>query len=698
MKKPNDLPLYSSRITNTYVEYIQKYYPHVDIDKIFKYAGMTRYEVEDPGHWFTQKQVDRFHEKVVEKTGNPDIARSAGRYTASSERIGPIKQYSLGLITLSTVYQMVEKLYSVMSKGATAKAEIQGPYKVAITVTPNPGTKEKLYQCQNRIGTFESLAQLFAGKLSIINETHCFHKGDKHCRYVIEWEKTPSLMLKLIRNYLFIGIIVAAPVLFFLMPSSIWAIMTLSFISATLLLSSYSEHMLRKELYTTIESQGNAAKELINEINVRHNNALLVQEIGQVTSTIVEVDQLVKDVMHIIMRYLNYDRGMIFMSDAACENLMFHTGIGYNNETKKSLAATKIKLSEDHGNTVISRVFHTQKPCLSNQTEGSTELSLMRTEINNPIEMYAFICVPIIYENESLGILIVENVEHKKQLTQSDMSLLIGVASQVAVGINNARSFQKLNDIKEEIQRSHDDLEIRVDERTAALEKLNQELNMEIEERRKSERRLKTTIKEKDVLIREVHHRVKNNLQVISSLLDMSKRRAKHPETVDLLSEAHAKIFTMSLIHSQLYKSDRFDEINMGRFIRDFVGQLAQLYHGDRNIELNIQAEDIYLSVTQAIPSALALNEIISNAFKHAFTETKNGRVSIIFRKIDHQRIHLNIRDNGIGIPDHIDIDNTETLGLKLIRNLVSVQLKGELEIDCSHGTEINIVLPIIKE
>ena len=240
-------------------------------------------------------------------------------------------------------------------------------------------------------------------------------------------------------------------------------------------------------------------------------------------------------------------------------------------------------------------------------------------------------------------------------------------------------------------------LELRVEKRTAELEELNRELNMEIAERLKSENRLKTTIKEKDILIKEVHHRVKNNMQVISSLLDMSKSRAKHPETVDLLSEAQAKIFTMSLIHSQLYQSDRFDEINMGRFIRSLVDHLSQMHCGDKNINLRIEAADIYLSVTQAIPCGLAVNEIISNAYKHAFDGKEDGEIAIFLQKKQDQKLHLNIKDNGIGIPDHVNIDNTETLGIKLVRNLVLLQLKGDLQVNRSGGTEIDIEFQLIK-
>ncbi len=552
MKKQDDVPLYSSRITNTYVEYIQKFYPDINIDNLLEYAGMTLYEVEDPGHWFTQTQVDRFHERVVEESENPEIARAAGRYTASSERIGPIKQYSLGLMTLSTVYQMVEKLYSVMSRGATAKAKVLGTNKVEITVTPAASTKEKSYQCQNRIGTFESLAQLFAENFSTINETHCFHKGDKHCRYIIEWDKTPSLMLKLFRNYMFLAVTVSAPFLFFLLPFNIWANLTLSLISATLLLSIYSDIIEKKELYNTIKAQGNAAKELVNEINIRHNNSLLVQEIGQVTSTIFDIDLLIKDVMGSIMQHLTYDRAMILLADETRERLYYHTGIGYDEEIERDLISENFKIAGNGRKNIIINAFTSQQPCLLNQMGSTEESKSVDIDLFKQIGTHSIICVPIIYEIESLGILVVEDVQEKKQLTQSDMSLLIGVASQIAVGINNVRSFQKLRAIKEELQRSHGDLEVRVEERTTELEKLNRELSIEIAERLKSENRLKTIIKEKDILIKEVHHRVKNNMQVISSLLDMSKSRAKHSETVDLLSEAQAKIFTMSLIHSQL--------------------------------------------------------------------------------------------------------------------------------------------------
>lgn len=697
MKNQDDVPLYNSRITNSYIEYLQHHYPHINIDNILHNSDMKRYEVEDPGHWFTQKQVDCFHEQVVEESNNPNLPREVGRFIASSDSAGAVKQYGLGLLNPMSVYLMVETFYRIMTKGASAIAKKLGPSKVEITVTPQKVVNEKPYQCLNRKGTFESLAKPFTGKYANIRETQCYHKGDKHCRYVIDWENTPALFLKLIRNYMFLGITFTTPILFFLLSFNAWFVLVLGLISTTLFLSAYSDRLEKRELYNTIKAQGNAAKDLVDEIEVRHNNALLVQEIGQVTSSIVDTDQMIIDVLNIIIQHLTYDRGMILMPDNASNILSFLMGVGFDDQIEEKLQSKLSRLDNNASTSVISEAFKTQQPYLYNKIDTLGEDDSKNVDIFRQIGTIAFICVPIVYEKRSLGLLVMEHIHEKRMLTKNDLSLLIGIASQIAVGINNAKSFQTLQSIKEELQRSHDDLENRVEERTSELEKLNRELSSEIEERLKSENKLRTTIKEKDTLFKEVHHRVKNNMQVISSLLDMSISRAKHPETKDLLSEAQAKIFTMSMIHSQLYQSGRFDEINIGRFIRDFTNQLSIFYGADSNIILSIKAADINMSVTQAIPCALGVNEILSNAYKHAFEGISSPRISILLESKDLQTLHLNIRDNGVGIPDYVNIDTTETLGIKLIRNLITIQLKGELNIDNKNGTEIDMEFPLIK-
>src|SRR5210317_1352690 len=162
----DNINLYKSRMAKNYLDYLGKYHPDVRIDSVLEYAGMTRYEVEDPAHWFNQKQIDDFHEILVEKTGDLNISRAAGRYTASGAGFGAAKQYILGLMSPVAGYLLTEKYYPIFSRGAVVKAKKIGPIKVEIVSKPNPGVDEKPYQCENRTGTFEAIARLFTDKFA----------------------------------------------------------------------------------------------------------------------------------------------------------------------------------------------------------------------------------------------------------------------------------------------------------------------------------------------------------------------------------------------------------------------------------------------------------------------------------------------------------------------------------------------------
>jgi len=210
-----DSPIYNSRIIKIYLEYLKKIYPDIDIDELLSSAMMTRYEVEDPAHWFTQVQTDRFYEVLVLKSGNPNIAKNAGRYTASAEGLGPAKQYAMGFISLASVYLLMRKIYPLMSRGAVIQTKKLGSNKVEIISTPNRGVDEKPYQCENRLGIFESLPRLFIEQFAQIEHPACFHKGDDACRYIITWEKSPFLIWKRLRNYTFLLNIAGPLILFF---------------------------------------------------------------------------------------------------------------------------------------------------------------------------------------------------------------------------------------------------------------------------------------------------------------------------------------------------------------------------------------------------------------------------------------------------------------------------------------------------
>lgn len=440
-------PLYNSKITKTYLEFIKNSYPDLDIDPILEYAGMTRYEIEDQAHWFNQNQTDRFQEILVKKTGNPNIARDAGRYTTSHKGMGPAKQHILGFITPISVYLLMEKLYPILSRGATIKVKKIGHSKVEIVSTPKPGVNEKPYQCENRIGIFESLSELFTHKHATVEHTLCFHKGDNACRYIVSWIRTPSFIWKLLRNYFLLISIAILISIFFFLPFMTWGIILILCSFITMILSFFSEFLEKKELAETIKIQGDSAKDLLDEMSIRHNNALLIQEIGQATSTILNINDLLKAVINIMEMRIDFDRGMIMLANRYKTRLNYIAGYGYSKEKEEFLQQTEFHLNNPESRGVFVVAFRDQKPFLINDiSEIENKLSKRSIKFAKLMGVNSLICVPIVYEHESLGILAVDNLKSKRPLTTSDMNLLMGVASQTAVGINNAKSFQQIQD------------------------------------------------------------------------------------------------------------------------------------------------------------------------------------------------------------------------------------------------------------
>jgi len=218
----------------------------------------------------------------------------------------------------------------------------------------------------------------------------------------------------------------------------------------------------------------------------------------------------------------------------------------------------------------------------------------------------------------------------------------------------------------------------------------------DVTDRKHAEEKLVASVQEKEVLLREIHHRVKNNLQLVSGLLDMTRMRSTDEGTTGILTDIMLKIQTMAQIHTRLYESKQFGKINITDQCRDQVIALANIYsHKGHEISCEINSPEVFLPVDLALPCALVINELLSNAYKHAFTGRKQGTIEVSIVQDDGQ-IHIAVRDDGIGIPDTFDIRLSNSLGLKLIRTLVQHQLKGALMIDGKHGTEVIVEFPHI--
>lgn len=218
-------------------------------------------------------------------------------------------------------------------------------------------------------------------------------------------------------------------------------------------------------------------------------------------------------------------------------------------------------------------------------------------------------------------------------------------------------------------------------------------IKQDITEQKANDEKLKQSLKEKEVMLREIHHRVKNNLQIISSLLKLQGGYTKDPVASEYLRISQHRVKTMALIHQQLYRSEDLSKINFEEYIKQLVGHLFAAY-GTRRDRVNflVCAKDIYLSIDKAIPSGLIVNELVSNSLKHAFGSEPGGNVEI---SVSNQNdfYYLNVKDNGKGFPADIDFRNTHSLGMQLVITLTE-QLGGEIHLNNSSGAEFNISFP----
>jgi PAS domain S-box-containing protein len=219
----------------------------------------------------------------------------------------------------------------------------------------------------------------------------------------------------------------------------------------------------------------------------------------------------------------------------------------------------------------------------------------------------------------------------------------------------------------------------------------------DITDRRLIEQQIETSLKEKEVLLSEIHHRVKNNFEIISSLLDLSSMHTENQEMQNLLLNSRNRIHSMAMIHSQLYQSDQFGRVDMAKHINDLAEHLLLVYGSEKKVNLAIEPSEIYLSINQAIPCALIINELITNSLKYAFRDGVQGKIQISINNSDDNTVLLRVKDDGDSISGGMDLKDADGLGLEMVKHLVVGQLKGEIRFNHDDGTDICIEFKRLK-
>jgi two-component sensor histidine kinase len=282
----------------------------------------------------------------------------------------------------------------------------------------------------------------------------------------------------------------------------------------------------------------------------------------------------------------------------------------------------------------------------------------------------SLLILPMIFQDRVVGLVELTDSQVERIFTDHEVSLAQLLANQAASAVENARLYQRAQ--------------------------------QEIAERLRAEEQIKASLKEKELLLKEIHHRVKNNLQVISSLLNLQSKGIQDASTMEMFRESQNRVRSMALIHEKLYRSDDLSRIDFGEYVRNLAAFLVRSYRANTGpIALTVNAHDTYLGIDNAVPCGLIINELVSNALKHAFSpggdrpssEDKENEIHIELRCDQDDCLTLVVADNGVGFPTDLDFRNTQSLGMQLVNTLVN-QLRGTVELVSHGGAQFKITFP----
>ncbi len=392
-------------------------------------------------------------------------------------------------------------------------------------------------------------------------------------------------------------------------------------------------------------------KELLNWTYLQQKNSIIASQrekeliLSNFSKGIVQslsVEQVVDFAVDSIIQAVSPDLIMIFLENNG--ELILH---------RKATPSSILNADQKHplkvGECLCGRAAQTMKPVFSSRIESDRRCTLNSCRLEG---VRSFAAIPIVVRNRNIGVLGIASASAKD--FSAHKTFLETLGGQFAVGLENALLFAQLS------------------EKAELLEK---------------------EVTTKTILLKEIHHRVKNNLNIIASLLSLQLGEVeKGKDAKDAFIESRGRIYAMAQVHEKLYETENFSEIEMSSYIENVTNELIATYNIGKSISLETDIESIRLDINQAVPFGLILNEIISNSLKYAFPGNKKGVINISLKREDGS-IVFTVRDNGVGIPETINPESSDSLGLTLI-HLLTDQIDGTLNISRTGGTEFVIRFP----
>ncbi|MEJ2157739.1 MAG: HAMP domain-containing sensor histidine kinase [Desulfobacteraceae bacterium] len=594
-------PLYNSTIIDNYIHLLRSEYPHINIEDLLSEANIEPWEL-DPGNWFTQSRVNRFYKLISEKTGNPNLSRSAGRFSVANRADNIMRQSALSQLSPSNLYDLIGQISTRYSKAMRVFSRKLSSSSHEIITEWLDGVHPEQYQCEGMMGYLEAVHSVFRSSLPEIKHPECFFRNDRRCRYIISWKKTVSERIKRIRN---LSTVIFVPLILMLILIDFTYIspFALSFVTLFLLSTITAMAYENKELHIIIGKQDFKPHNVLDSHNRYHRSTNLLKDISIALTKNTTVSDFISSIGHIHLA-LGYRSGLIVLIDYSKNAPSYshvYRYIGSHGEYLSNLKDKEILFS--YSDETLNKPFvKTKDKCFH----------LFPEEIQRLLSKFtldSIVYIPMVYEKALLGFICLEN--YKKTINASDLYILHSIASQSALSITNISFNQSL----------------------LATEKLKQDYVSV------ASHELLTPVQ----IITFAVHSIK------SQLTKMGLYKSDLAESMDILDQSVLKLGSISqsiLDFSKLEADLRLEAIG--------VGEIVQTLERETKYITNSYDHQIKFSINDQIDSILChkdffiqlLYNLIENAAK--YTPPK-GFIKISF-DISPAELLIFVEDNGIGI------------------------------------------------
>jgi len=707
--------LYNSRVIDTYLKYIRKkYHNKINETELLNYCGIKSFEVKDEDAWFTQTQINKFHEKLVKMTGNENIAIEAGRFAASPEALGYLRETILSLKTPLEVYKFIGEISPLINRSSKYESKAISDNEVEIYVSQNENVREKQFQCKNRIGNFEAVPELFGLKRAVVEQKECLFKNSTKCVYSIRWDNEKKSKAK-----------------------------------------------------DQFERKVNQLK----QYSVNYNHSKVIKELGKLYSEPKDISNIADKILQIINKYLKYERIMIWLITNDQKKLLCRANIGLSEHDREIILFKKNNICIEHNTFFQTILIQNETVYVQNILDIQKKLSNQVFDWFKASNMTSFIISPINHDGKTLGCLLIDSNEIK--ILERDINFITGISAQIAGIINSylenigliiqrirskdkkrALEIQK-NLIKEELDKINEpndiidkilkllqpeyiddefkqllnDFERHIEENSQdeskivdfyrvlqkyfkndpdmihKLDTLKKQMQKNKEKMQQNKEKIIQLEARQDFITRAIHN-IRNPTEAAHTFLETIKRDFDiEPDVKKNLDSMERQLWRIEdltskfLIYTKPLKL-RLKRSNIAELINEVELNFSELPNGLKfvnNLDDNIPEFDIdYENIKWS------LEELFTNSKKYGAT-----LISVII-KDTNDVIFLSIEDNGSGIKDEfqhtlfdpfISSDAMSTgLGLFNIKKIIE-ENKGKITYDPNFlkGTRFCIELPKIK-